>query len=168
MKTTKVISPKVVVPKDNKKISKLPEDVQKLLADWEEFEKNLEKKRKQEMKDLRRNRGKSLPTTKGAQQNGSVHPPVQNEKKKDKEINQEETEKSEDGKVRPWKLRLNETKNSKREDYISYYKTIKENQETKGEHEEKKKDLYIPQAKVLLRKESSQVVVIHLCIIILL
>jgi len=111
MKTTKVISPKVVVPKDNKKISKLPEDVQKLLADWEEFEKNLEKKRKQEMKDLRRNRGKSLPTTKGAQQNGSVHPPVQNEKKKDKEINQEETEKSEDGKVRPWKLRLNETKN---------------------------------------------------------
>jgi len=81
-----------------------------------------------------------MPNLKGSQVNGSVL--LQNEKKK--EINQNEPEKgSEDGKVRPWKLRLNETKNSKREDYVSFYKTIKENQdkENKGEDQEKKEGL---------------------------
>jgi len=156
MKTTKTTNTNStkVLPNNNKKKSKLPEDVQKLLEDWEEFEKNLEKKRKQEIKDLRRNRGKSMPT-KGSQLNGSVHQPLQNERKK--EINQNETEKPEE-KVRPWKLRLNETKNSKREDYVSFYKTIKENQdkENKGENEEKKRILTFHKPKFSFGKKATK------------
>jgi len=171
MKTKDKESPKV--SKDSKKKSKLPEDVQKALADWEEFEKTLEKKRKQELRDLRR-KSKSTPTKVGdmqqkskvGEQNGrkssgrsnkalsasdtieQIHQsPQRNETSSNQQlVNEERTEnlendkqKSEDGKVRQWKQRLNDTKNNKREDYVNFYKTIKKNQET-GEQAEKKVD----------------------------
>jgi len=42
-KTTNTNSTKVLPNNNNKKKSKLPEDVQKLLEDWEEFEKKFRK-----------------------------------------------------------------------------------------------------------------------------
>jgi len=39
-----------------------------------------------------------------------------------------------DGKVRQWKVRMNDMRNKKREDYVSYYKTInKKNENDKQE-----------------------------------